>query len=150
MKINMNEYSKEQMASNLETVLKLEWLGVRIEDVKEQQDPVTFMVKTIYYFSVPESSTIEIEGASFNDKIKTANDLKLFAKEQLTEMVIDTIKNTFPDEEDFIEDVKNNTSEYFKFYAKVREGEIWNEELGNKRIEELSSDLKLMNSYSEV
>ena len=54
------EYSREQIEKNLKTVLTLEWLGIHIEDTKEKNDEYGIPSKTVYYFSVPETSTIEI------------------------------------------------------------------------------------------
>lgn len=64
-------------------------------------------------------------------------------------MVIGACKAQYPDEE-FIADVKNNISEYFKFYAKVRSGETWNQEFSDSRVKELIEDLQNASGYKEV
>lgn len=147
----MNDgYSKERIENNYKIILTLEWFGVRIEDVKEENDDSNLMIKTVYYYSVPESSTIEIDDKDWNARIKTADKLKLLAKEVLSDMLINSCKDVLPDEEEFIEDIKNNTSDYFKFYAKVRKGEIWNKEMGDNRIKELHEEIKNASQYNEV
>jgi hypothetical protein len=65
-------------------------------------------------------------------------------------MLIDSCKIIYPDDEEFIEDVKNNMSDYFKFYAKVRSGEVWNKEMGNSRIKELCEDIQKASGYVEI
>jgi hypothetical protein len=145
-----NEYDKEQIKDNLQTILGLEWFGIRIEDTKEMSEPYGIATKTIYYYSVPETSTIEIEDVEVNKRIKTADGLKLIAKETLTAMLIDSCKSLYPDDEEFIEDVKNKISDYFKFYAKVRKGEVWNKEMGDNRVKELCEKIQNANEYKEI
>ena len=137
--------NQELFMESFKLLLGLEKLGIRIEDTKEDVESG----KTIYYFSVPEFSILEIENKELNNKIKTADGLKLIAKELLTEMVINACEAQYPDEE-FITDVKNNISEYFKFYAKVRNGETWNQELSDNRVKELIEDLQNASQYKEV
>lgn len=146
----IEEYSKEQLAENLKIVLSLEWLGIRIEDVKEEKDRFGFSKKTVYYYSVPESSTIEVADETQNAKIKTSDGLKLLAKETLIDMLINSCRDAFPDDKEFIEDVKNNISDYFKCYAKVRTGEVWSKDLGEKRVEELCKEIVDATGYKEV
>lgn len=141
---------KKQILDNTKILLWLEWLGIRTEDTKEEYDFDELFARTVYYFSVPESSTIEIEDNKLNDRIKTSDGLKLVAKEALTEMLIDCCQKEYPGDEEFIEDVKNDISNYFKFRAKVRNGEIWNKEMGDKRVEELIKDIQKAAQYSEV
>ena len=146
----MEEFNKEQLAANIETVLYLEYLGVRFEDTREEKDSYGFHSKTIYLFSVPESSTIELEDEELNARIKTADALKRLAKESIIDMMIKSFKIQFGEDEECIEDIKNNTSNYFKFYAKVRKGEVWNKELGDNRIKELTNELKEAREYKEI
>ena len=145
-----SNYNKEQLASNCETLLTLEWFGIRFEDTKEERDSFGFVDKINYYYSVPESSTIELEDKELNDKIKTANGLKYLAKEEIIDMMINSFKAEFGEDEEIISDVRNNPSKHFKFYAKVRVGEIWNKELGDKRIKELIDDMKNASGYKEI
>ena len=65
------DYSKEQIKKNLKTVLTLEWLGVHIEDTKELTDEYGILSKTVYYFSVPETSIIEEDGNELRKTIKS-------------------------------------------------------------------------------
>lgn len=145
-----NGYIKEQIADNFKIILNLEWLGIRIEDTKEERENFGFITKTVYYYSVPESSVIELDNKELNSRIKTSDGLKLLAKEALTDMLIDSCKTVYPNDEEFIEDVKSNVSEYFKFCAKVRKGEVWNKEMGDNRVKELCEDIQKASQYSEV
>lgn len=140
----------ENIEKNLHTILGLEWLGIHIEDTKTEDDDFGFATKTVYYYSVPEFSIIEVDNIAVNNRIKTANGLKSLAKEALIERLINTCKSAYPDDKEFIEDIKNNTSNYFKFYAKVRKGEVWNKELGDQRIKEILEEIENAAGYKEV
>ena len=142
--IDIEINNRKQIEENLKAVLTLEYYGIHIEETKEQD------FKLLYYFSVPEKSTIEID-SPMNDKIKTSDGLIEIAKESLTEIIIDSCKSEFDDEEDeeFYNDVKNNISDYASFYAKVRKGEVWNEEMGKAAIQKISDEIK-NNSYKQV
>lgn len=139
------DFSKEQLENNFQIIFNLEYLGIRIEDVKEENSSFGLIPKTVYYYSVPESSTIEVDNT-----VKTSDDLKIFAKKLLIDMIIDSCKDAYPDDEEFIKDVENNTSDYFKFYAKVRKGEVWNKEMGDNRIKELGEEIENAIQYKEV
>lgn len=143
----MNE---EQLASNIEKVFLLEYLGIRFEDTREEKDSYGFHSKTIFLFSVPESSTIELEDEELNERIKTADALKRLAKESIIDMMIDSFKAQFGEDKEFLEHIKNNTPDYFKFYAKVRKGELWTKELGDNRIKELTDDIKKASEYESI
>lgn len=141
---------KKQLTDNFKTILNLEWLGVRIEDTKEERGNLGFTTKTVYYYSVPESSIIELDNQDLNSRIKTSEGLELLAKETLTDMLINSCKMAYPNDEEFIEDVKSNVSEYFKFCAKVRKGEVWSKEMGDNRVKELCEDIQKAAQYKEV
>lgn len=146
----METLNQKQLTDNMEAVFTLEWLGVRFEDTKEEKGSCGLYFKTAFYFSVPEASTITTEDKEFNSRIQTANGLKYFAKETLIDMMIKSFESMHGKNEDFIEDVKNNIHDYFKFYAKVRVGEVWNKELGDKRIKELTDEIKEASKYREI
>lgn len=139
-----------QLASNIEQVFLLEYLGIRFEDTREEKDSYGFHSKTIFLFSVPESSAIELEDEELNARIKTADALKRLAKESILDMMIDSFKAQFGEDKEFLEHIKNNTSDYFKFYAKVRKGEVWTKELGDNRIKELTDDIKKASEYESI
>ena len=104
-------------------------MGIHIEDTKEQG------FKQLYYFSVPERSTLKTESAK--EQAETADDLIKVAKAALTEMILDSCKSEYADGEEyeqFYKDVENNISEYALFFAKVRQGEIWNKEMGKAAV----------------
>lgn len=144
------EYSREQIEKNLKTVLTLEWLGIHIEDTKETNDGYGIPSKTVYYFSVPETSTIEIEDKEVSERIKTSEGLISLAKEEILNMLMDFCKDVFGDDEEFLEEMKNNISDYFKFYAKVRTGEKWTKELGDAMVEKLTNEIHAASAYKEV
>ena len=129
---------------NFNTILNLEWLGIRIENI-EETGPITK-----FYYSIPESSTIEVDNNELNNKIKTSNDLKLLAKDVLTAIIIGSCEEEYPDDKEFIEDINKNIFEYVKFYAKVRVGEIWTKEMGDIRVKELRKDIRKATQYNEV
>ena len=121
--------NKKQIEENLKTVLTLEYMGIHIEDTKEQG------FKQLYYFSVPERSTLKTESAK--EQAETADDLIKVAKAALTEMILDSCKSEYADGEEyeeFYKDVENNISEYALFFAKVRQGEVWNKEMGKAAV----------------
>ena len=65
-------------------------------------------------------------------------------------MLIDSCKDVFGDDEEFLEEVKNNTSDYFKIYAKVRTGEKWTKELGDAMVKQLTDEIHAASVYKEV
>lgn len=146
----LEHYTREQIEKNLKIVLTMEWLGIHIEDTKEVTDEYGIPSKMVYYFSVPETSTMEVEDKELNDQIKTSDGLIALAKEELLDMLIDSCEDAFGDDEEFIEEVKNNTSDYIKFYAKVRTGEKWNKELGDALVKRLTDEIRAASAYKEV
>ena len=140
----------EQIKSNVTIILNLEYLGVRFEETKDEYDSHRVIPKTAYYYSVPESSTLDVESEALNDRIKTANDLKRLAKDILIDMIVNNCKKEFGEDDEFVSDVKNNINDYFKFYAKVRKGEVWNKELAEQRIREIDAEIDQVCGYTEV
>ena len=135
------ENNPKQIEENLKTVLTLEYMGIHIEDVVDD-------FKQLYYFSVPERSTLKVE--SVKEQAETADDLIQVAKAALTEMILDSCKSEFDDEdEEFYKDVENNISDYALFFAKVRKGEVWNKEMGKAAVNKAVESLKNL-SYKQV
>ena len=137
-------YNKEWMQTNMEALFTLEWLGIRFEDVKEEHG---LCGKVIYYFSVPETSTIVTEDEALNEKIKTADGLKKLAKETIIDVIIDSCNHEYGD---LFDGIRDNISDYFQFRAKVRNGEVWTKELGDNRMKELTNEIKQAAEYKEV
>ena len=136
------ENNPKQIEENLKTVLTLEYMGIHIENTKEQG------FKQLYYFSVPERSILKVESAK--EQAETADDLIQVAKAALTEMILDSCKSEFDDEdEEFYKDVENNISDYALFFAKVRKGEVWNKEMGKAAVNKAVESLKNL-SYKQV
>lgn len=143
-------YNTEQIQKNIKILFMLEYLGVHIDNTKEEVDEYGIPGKQIYYFSVPETSTIELEDKVLNSQIKTSDGLIALAKRELSDMVIDSCKDGFGDDDEFCEEIKDNLSNYLKFYAKVRTGETWNKELGYNAVEKIKDKLKNTSGYVEV
>ena len=136
--------NSKQTEENFKTVLTLEYMGIHMEDTKEQG------FKQLYYFSVPEKSTLKTESAK--EQAETADDLIKVAKAALTEMILDSCKSEYADGEEyqeFYKDVENNISEYALFFAKVRQGEVWNKEMGKAAVNKIVESLKNL-SYKQV
>jgi hypothetical protein len=147
----LENYSKEKIKELIEITLALEWLGIHIEDTKELKDEYGFPSKLCYLFSVPESSDIDVEDAELQEKVKTSDGLISIAKEQMMDTVNSLYKGTFGDEEDlFFGDVKDDMSDYVKFYAKVRTGEKWNKEMGDAAVKKLTNEIYAVSGYKEV
>lgn len=137
------ENNPKQIEENLKTVLTLEYMGIHIEDVVDD-------FKQLYYFSVPERSTLKVESAK--EQAETADDLIKVAKTILTEIILDTCKAEYADgeeDEEFYKDVENNISEYALFFAKVRQGEVWNKEMGKAAVNKAVEQLKNL-SYKQI
>ena len=132
-----------QVIKNLQTSLLMEYYGIRMEETKE------IGYTTHYYISVPESSTIKILDKELNDKIKTADGLISVAKDLLIKLLLDSCKAEYDDDE-FIKEIKDNISEYFKLYAKIRKGEVWTKEMGEARLAEIEADIQQAMEYEEV
>jgi hypothetical protein len=144
--MELNGISADQIKENLYAVLMLEYLGIHIEKTREgSKEPDGRMV---YFFSVPETSSIHKDDLG---DTTTADGLIKVAKEAYLEMIIDSYKSVFGDEDTWVIDqIKQNPSHYAKFYAKVRTGEEWNEELGKERLADLTEEIKQAAAYKEV
>ena len=129
-----NNVNINLLKENLEIILSLEYYGIHIEDIKEQD------LKQLYFFSVPEKSTL-----------KTNDDNLKLAKDVLSTANVNSCRAVFGDEEDeeFYDDVRNNISNYVSFFAKVRYGEIWNKEMGDAAIMRAIDEIK-NNTYKLV
>lgn len=140
----METTNPKQIEENLKIVLTLEYMGIHIEDTKEKG------FKQLYYFSVPERSTLKVESAK--EQAETADDLIKVAKAALTEMILDLCKSEFDDDEEnekFYKDVENNISDYVLFFAKVRRGEVWDKKMGKAAVNKVVEPLKNL-SYKQV
>lgn len=146
----MAELNKEQISDSATIIFNLEYLGVHFEDVKEEKSKYGFFTKMAYYFSVPESSTIEVDNEELNARIKTADGLKRLAKDELIAIFVKAYENDFEKDKDLLDYLKNKTSDYLKFYAKVRKGEVWSKELGDQRIKELIDEVQKASGYEVV
>lgn len=136
--------NKQEIVNCTKTLMTMEWYGIRAEKSTE----VEYI--THYYISVPESSTIEIEDQELNAQIKTSDGLVTLGKDMVVKSLLESCRAVSDDDEDFIEEVKNNISEYIKVYARVRKGEVWTKEMGDARVEELINELKEELAYQEV
>lgn len=146
----MEELNKDEILDSATIMLNLEYLGVHFEDTKEEKSKHGFFTKMAYYYSVPESSTIEVDNEELNARIKTADGLKRLAKDELIAMFVKVYDSELGTDKEFLDYIKNNTSDYLKFYAKVRKGEVWTKELGDQRIKELIDAVKKASGYEVV
>lgn len=146
----MKEFNKELVLDSANVILNLEYLGVHFEDTKEERSKHGFFTKMAYYYSVPESSTIEVDNEELNTRIKTADGLKRLAKDELIAMFVKVYDSELGEDKEFLDYMKNNTSDYLKFYAKVRKGEVWTKELGDQRIKELIDAVQKVSGYEVV
>lgn len=130
--------NQKQIEENIKTILALEYMGIYIENIKEQG------FKQLYYFSVPERSTLKVESAK--EQAETADDLIKVAKAALTEMILYSCKVEF---KEVYKDIENNISDYALFFAKVRKGEVWDKEMGKAAVNKAVEPLKNL-SYKQV
>ena len=121
--MNLEEASK--------TILVLEYLGIQMEDILHED-----FGKSIVKFSVPERSELSVSLESDVD-YHTAEGLMKYAKQLLIEDWLD----------DLGEEFKDQIADYVRFYAKVRKGEVWNEDLAYKRLKEITSQIA---QYREI
>ena len=145
----LDDLTDEQLQKSLKDVLVLEFIGIRIENQKEIDGVMHHM------FSVPESSTYINKDCDeeFNKEAQTSDGLIQIAKYGLTRIITEIYENMSKNDiwiEEFVKDFKENTSDYIKFYAKVRTGDVWSEEKGKKRMEELNKQLEFLRGYKEV
>lgn len=148
---NINNYNKEQIKKLGATLFALEYLGIHIENMKQEVDKYGIPSKQIYYFSVPETSTIKLKDKELNNiEIGTSIAMISFAKRELSNMLIESCRDAWGEDEEFIKEVEDNISDYLKFYAKVRAGENWNEELGAKAVKKITDELNAADKYKEV
>lgn len=140
-----NNVNINLLKENLEIILSLEYYGIHIEDIKEQD------LKQLYFFSVPEKSTLKTNYDNLNDLIKEKDGLIKLAKDVLSTANVNSCRAVFGDEEDeeFYDDVRNNISNYVSFFAKVRYGEVWNKEMGDAAIMRAIDEIK-NNTYKLV
>lgn len=139
--MNLNE---EDLKEIIEISLYLEYLGIHEEKTGQTEKGL------IYFFSVPEKSTIEAKNDEDKDKIQTSDGLIKLAKDTLIELFIKMLFTEF-DEDDpfdkkFMEELKNDPSGIVKFYAKVRKDETWTEEMGQKAMNKVIENC----SYKKV
>lgn len=135
---------KEGLKELIEISLYLEYLGIHEEESKYTENDL------LYFFSVPEKSTIEPKNEKDKDKFQTSDGLIKFAKDVLTGIFLKSIFKEF-DEEDpfdkkFMKELEEDPSKIVKFYAKVRKGEIWTEEMGKDAMNKITEKL----SYKKV
>lgn len=140
----------ELFSTTIEESLKLTFIGVEIvkqEEVAESKDVWGFLNKKIHlYFTVPESSTLDDDDfdEDFNNQIKTSEGIINITKDIYIKMIV----KLCDEDGDFIteEDVKD----YIRFFAKVREGDVWNLEKAMNKIKEVQEDIKKVVEFKEV
>lgn len=114
----------------------MEYHGVQLEQTVTD---VPYGKPAIIKFSVPEKTQLEAK----NGTLLTTEYLIQEAKK----CYINLACGEFNDEEEFVQEIKNNTSTYMKFFVKVRKGETWTAEMGTVRVNEIVSTFS---EYKEV
>lgn len=145
--INLNENFIEQFLIDYATMIGI---GIKIEDIhKEQYGRYGFLEKQIIKFSVPESSTFDRNELLEQHKhfdIHSSDGLMKAAKEILITMTFNACN-----EDDWIKDAdKKVIEDMFKFYGKVRKGETWTTEDGQRAIDNFLDQFKAVKEYKEV
>lgn len=130
--------------ANFYTLTKLEYLGVRIEDARNDETN-----GILFFFSVPEHSVLKSSESGHD--IKTSDGLIELTKQTLLNIVWTEFDNASENEcEDFRAQLKEKYPDWIKCYAKVRKGEVWNKELAEAAVQELTEELKKLSEYQEV
>ena len=127
----------EELKDALRLTLLLEYIGIHIEDSIQDDSEQVFR----FYFSVPEKSTLELNG-KITEELHTSDGLIKIAKDTILESILAPTKSEIGDEPDeFDKEFLENITKH----VKVREDEVWNEELAKAALEKLTD-----NSYKEV
>ena len=130
--------------ANFSTLINLEYLGIRIEDARNDEKG-----GTLFFFSVPEFSALEF--SEFDHDIKTSDGLIALAKQTLLNIIWAEFDKASANEcEEFRAQLKEKYPDWVKCYAKVRKGEVWNKELAEAAVQELTEELKKLSEYQEV
>lgn len=141
----MNE--KEAMLKILNTAITLQYVGV------DMDAPNTFDLGTngIVKFSVPEyfddkfKESIKGSVAENWDFSNTDNFMK-----NIKEVILDIAIDYAATDDLFEESDRELLKGFIKFYAKVRKGETWTEEMAKTKSEKLIEQIKEAASWSQV
>lgn len=128
--------SKEELTKTLQTVLALALYGIDIEKTDEMTE--NGFPKIVYFFSVPESSTIELDDLDkYKDLVKSSEGLITVAKDTLTDLLFESFKMSYGEDID-----RKEVADSMKFYAKVRKGEIWSLQKGKEKIDSIMNSIQ--------
>lgn len=152
---------KETIAEINSGAIIMEYVGIKLVDAKTKHEygdnPVDRLVPKFliqYYFTVPESSTLDkpIHDIDF-DKVdlKTSEGLINYGKEAIKHLVLAYTKNQRKDmDTEEAEEYKNFLIDSLRFYAKVRKGDIWDNEKAKTAISKILNEMKENSGFKEV
>lgn len=137
--------------SMLNIALNLKYFGIEIENTETTTGGFGVMPCTKCYFSVPESSTLYLKDKddTINERLKTSEGLIQIAKELIVDMIICSENSEFISPEEIAE-MKANKSNSLKFYAKVRQGDIWSNKKGDLKLKEAIKKIDDVTGYKEA
>lgn len=142
--------NKEEVTKKLlEETLTYVALGFKTE--KEQEDFSDGQPIMKIMFSVPEKMIVKQEGLFDRHRhfdLNSTDGMMQAAKELIVNMTkyYCQMESIFGwDEND-----DKNINEMFKFYGKVRKGEVWDDETSNNAIDELMKKHKELQEYKEI
>lgn len=163
--------SVEMLGESLRYTTCLEYLGIHVVDIRrdkqyrqktgnEQEDRILSLMdgyfgpesKNVIKFTVPESSILEVTDETTKEIIK---DMPYHTSEDLIQLM----KKIFLDDISMLgatEDMKNDPhfrpylENTVKFLAKVRKGDVWDNERADKVVQKILSELRTLSGYREV
>ena len=142
--------NKEELTKKLlEETLTYVALGFKTEKEQEEFSDGRSIMKIM--FSVPEKMIVKQEGLFNRHRhfdLNSTDGMMQAAKELIVNMTkyYCQMDSFFGWDESDDENIK----EMFKFYGKVRKGEVWNDETSNNAIDEIMKKHKDLQEYKEV
>lgn len=142
--------NKEELTKKLlEETLTYVALGFKTEKEQEEFSNGQSIMKIM--FSVPEKMIVKQEGLFNRHRhfdLNSTDGMMQAAKELIVNMTkyYCQMDSFFGWDESDDENIK----EMFKFYGKVRKGEVWNDETSNNAIDEIMKKHKDLQEYKEV
>lgn len=163
--------SVEMLGESLRYTTCLEYLGIHIVDIKntkqyrkktgnEKEDRILSLMDgyfgpesvNVIKFTVPESSELELTDESTKEIIQnmsyhTSEDLiKIMKKVFLDDISMLGATDEMKSNQDFRTYLEGTA----KFYAKVRKGDVWDNEKADAVVQKILSELRTLTGYKEV
>ena len=132
---------KELLKKLSEMVLTFEYLGAKFED-ETSFDFTDFKIR----FSVPEFLSDDFKNRPLFEKYELTSDgLMKAVKEYLLEFIYKSVSA-----DSLFDFDREEIDSQIKFYAKVRKGETWTEEMGNAKMKAYKDKMKKVAEWTEV